>query len=103
MCFDLFAKALNWSLNALLYWSIIIHYLDDFLAMFPPYADGDLYNRQFNDLYADLSVTVNKKKDIVGTQAEFLRLEMDTVNMEARLPKLKHSGNHVSGYLSARP
>ncbi len=85
------------------YRSIIIHYLDNFLAIFLPHADADLYNTQFNDLYADLGVTVKKKKDIVGTQAESLGLEMDTVNREARLPNLKHSENHVSRYISARP
>ena len=33
--FDLFAKALNWILIAVLYWFIVLHYLDDFFRHSP--------------------------------------------------------------------
>ena len=46
--FDLFVKALNWILIAVLGWSIILHYLDDFFGIFRPDADYGLYNRQFD-------------------------------------------------------
>lgn len=46
--FDLFAKALNWMLIAVCLWPLVIHYLDDFLAILPPNADYTLYERHFD-------------------------------------------------------
>ena len=87
--FDLFAKALNWILIAVLCWSIIVHYLDDFLAILAPDADVSLYEQQFKALCEQLGLTINHKKDVAGTTLDFLGLEFDTINMQARLPRAK--------------
>ena len=41
--FDLFARALNWILIAVLGWVCILHYLDDFFAVLSPDADAIAY------------------------------------------------------------
>ncbi len=87
--FDLFAKGLHWILITVLHWHYVLHYLDDFLAILPPSADAVLYNTQFNDVCADLGFDVQSKKDITGTKAEFLGIQLDTTAMEARLPPEK--------------
>ena len=46
--FDLFAKALNWILIAVLHWNVILHYLDDFFAILPPTADAHAYGQEFD-------------------------------------------------------
>lgn len=84
--FDLFAKALNWILIAVLYWSIVLHYLDDFFAILPPHADANAYVDQFDQVCMDLGLTVNHSKDAMGTIADFLGIELNSSLMQARLP-----------------
>ena len=84
--FDLFAKALNWILISVLGWTIILHYLDDFFAILSPTDDAVAYGQQFDDLCAQLGLTVNHSKDIMGTIADFLGIEFDSGHMQARLP-----------------
>lgn len=87
--FDLFAKVLNWILIAVLFWYLVIYYLDDFLAILAPDVDVPLYKRQFDALCKQLGLTVNYQKDVTGITVEFLGLEIDTINMQARLPRNK--------------
>ena len=87
--FDLLAKALHWILLAVSHWAVILHYLDDFFAILPPRADFVLYQQDIDDLCIELEVKVNHKKDICGTIADFLGIELDSEVMEARLPKKK--------------
>ena len=87
--FDLFAKALHWILIAMLRWSTVIHYLDDFLAILPPGSDSSPYSQQFNKVCSELGLAVNHAKDTAGTVAEFMGFEIDTVAMHARLPEAK--------------
>ena len=56
--FDLFSKALRWMLIAVLSWSIILHYLDDFFAILPPGSDVQLYQWQFDALCLLLGLSV---------------------------------------------
>lgn len=84
--FDLFAKALNWILIAVLYWSIVLHYLDDFFAILPPHADANAYADQFDQVCMDLGLIVNHSKDAMGTIADFLGIEFNSSLMQARLP-----------------
>lgn len=37
-------------LIAVLYWSIVLHYLDDIFAILPPSANASLYGQQFDDV-----------------------------------------------------
>lgn len=84
--FDLFAKGVNWILVAVLQWSVVLHYLDDFFAILPSGADADAYGRQFDKLCGELGLMVNHTKDILGTIADFLGIELDSILMQARLP-----------------
>ena len=99
--FDLFAKALNWILIAVLSWTIVLHYLDDFLAILSPYDDAFAYASQFDQLCSDLGLSVNHTKDILGTIADFLGIEFDSIHMRARLPpdKLARARNTVKDLL----
>ena len=87
--FDLLAKGLNWILIAVLGWSIVLNYLDDFFAVLTPKADKAECQRQFDKLCDLLGLKVNHKKDICGTIAEFLGIKLDSIAMEARLPQKK--------------
>ena len=37
-------------------------------------------------MYTQLELSVNHKKSLIGTVAEFLGIELDTIRMQARLP-----------------
>ena len=99
--FDLFAKALNWILISVLGWTIILHYLDDFFAILSPTDDAVAYGQQFDDLCAQLGLTVNHSKDIMGTIADFLGIEFDSSLLQARLPpdKLARARNTAKDLL----
>lgn len=84
--FDLFAKAVNWILIAVLHWAVVLHYLDDFFAILPSWADAQAYCSQFDKLCDDLGLSINHTKDILGTIADFLGIELDSIRMQARLP-----------------
>ena len=100
--FDLFAKALNWILIAVLGWAFILHYLDDFFAVLSPTADAIAYGQQFDDLCAELGLSVNHSKDVIGTIADFLVIEFDSNLMQARLPpdKLARARNTAKDLLN---
>lgn len=87
--FDSFSRALNWILMAVLFWYLVIHYLDDFLAILAPDTNVPLYEQQFDALCEQLGLTVNRKKNVTGTTVEFLGLEIDTISLQARLPRDK--------------
>ena len=100
--FDLFAKGLHWILITVLGWAIILHYLDDFFAVLPPHADYKRYGCEFDELCYNLGFTVNDKKSMAGTTAEFLGIELDSLAMEARLPpaKLQRARDAVAAMLT---
>ena len=79
--FDLFAKALNWVLIAVLSWTIVLHYLDDFFAILPLHINANSYADQFDQVCNDLGLTVNHSKDAMGTIADFLGIEFDSILM----------------------
>lgn len=87
--FDLFAKGLNWILiNA--GW-MAIHYLDNFLAVLCKVNGDDTkaYEEFFARTCEILGFSINTKKNVTGTSAEFLGIEIDTIQMKARLPQNK--------------
>ena len=100
--FDLFAKALNWILIAVLGWTIVLHYLDDFFAILSPYDDAIAYANQFDQVCSDLGLSVNHTKDALGTKADFLGIEFDSILMQARLPpdKLARARNTAKELLN---
>ena len=60
--------------------------LDDFFTILSPTVNMTIYNQQFNDLYAELNLTSNHLKDIIGTIADFLKIEFDSILIQTRLP-----------------
>ena len=100
--FDLFAKALNWILVAILLWAVVLHYLDDFFAILSPSDDAVAYGQQFDDLCNDLGLSVNHSKDAMGTRADFLGIEFDSMTMQGRLPpdKLARARNTIENIIN---
>ncbi len=99
--FDLFAKAINWIMIAVLLWAIVLHYLDDFFAILAPGDDAVLYSQHFDHVCSDLGVTINHTKDVMGTIADFLGIEFNSILMQARLPpdKLARARNTAKNLL----
>ena len=102
--FDLFARALNWIMIAVLGWSIVLHYLDDFFTVLPPQADAEAYCRDFDLVCSQLGLVINHTKDVMGTKADFLGIELDSILMQARLPpdKLARARSTVDDLLKRR-
>ena len=100
--FDLFAKALHWILVAVLAWSMVLHYLDDFFAILAADDDPVTYGKGFDQVCNDLGISINHTKDVMGTTADFLGIEFDSVLMQARLPpdKLVRARNSVEDLLN---
>ena len=69
----------------------IIHYLDDFLAIFAT-VDA-VAAREYKDVFSEvcriLGLEIKVAKNVAGTSVEFLGIIIDTVRMEARLPEEK--------------
>ena len=87
--FDLFAKAINWILIAIFCWTCVIHYLDDFFTVLPPYSDSSLYCSHFDQICTELGLQINHDKDIEGQVADFMGFEFDTEAMVVKLPEAK--------------
>ena len=68
---------------------LIFHYLDDFFAVFKKLQQAQQFGKEFDNVCVDLGVGVNGEKKQLGCIVDFLRLEFDTLLMEARLPKDK--------------
>jgi hypothetical protein len=102
--FDLFAKALHWILVAVLFWAVVLHYLDDFFAILPPSADAAAYEHDFDTLCSDLGFKVNDKKNVRGFVAQFLGIELDSISMTAKLPtdKLERARHGVRSILDKK-
>ena len=62
---------------------------DDFIAFLPPDIDLVPYEDYFNFLCKTLGISNNKKKKKRGQVVVFLRIELDSLLMEARLPANK--------------
>lgn len=70
---------------------LAIHYLGDFLAVLSK-NDGDnmrAYESFFAKTCKTLEFNINGKKNVSDTLAEFFDIEIDTIQMEVRLPQDK--------------
>jgi hypothetical protein len=77
--FNLFAEGLNWLLTAYLPVASIVHYLDDFITVFPPSVGGvSQAIAEFNTAYIPLTdalgIPRNDTKDAAGTVVSVLYL-----------------------------
>lgn len=66
-----------------------LHYLDNFFTVLESDSQADAYEKYFATLCATLGLKINEDKNIRGTLVEFLGIEIDSLAMEARLPKNK--------------
>ena len=64
--FDLFAKALNWIMIAVLSWLFVLHYLDDFFAILPPQADAVAYCSDFDTVCSQLGLVRTRQHTHAG-------------------------------------
>ena len=88
--FNLFSEALHWILQSWLDIPLLRHLLDDFIYVIP-LGEGSLTTAQrldeaYRELTDLLGVPRNDKKDCQGTTIIALGVEIDSVNMIARLP-----------------
>jgi hypothetical protein len=89
--FNLFAEGLHWMLQAHLGWTVF-HYLDDFISLFPPGSSSVTIQtaaRDYSDLALELGIPENTSKNVEGTTADLLGIEVDTMLLQARLPEKK--------------
>ena len=100
--FDLFAKALNWIIIAVLLWAVVLHYLDDFFAILSPSDDVIAYGQQFDQVCSNLGLSVKHSKDVIGTKADFLGIKFDSITMQGRLPsdKLARARNTIENLIN---
>ena len=70
-------------------WEIIVHYLDDFLAVLPQDTHAALYKVEFDFLCLVLGWRINIDKDKLGYIIEFLAIELESTLIEARFPNKK--------------
>ena len=98
--FDLFAKGINWIL-VVQNW-LVLHYLDDFLAIVKTSEEASRYESAFDTLCDELGMRINASKGETGQICDFLGLTLDTQRMEARLPpdKLKKAIEWVNSALT---
>ena len=92
--FNLFAEGLNWLLSAYLPLALIVYYLNDFIAIFPASAGSFQYIlTAFNNIYIlltdALGIPRNNSKDAAGTLITVLRVEINTILLQAYIPQDK--------------
>src|SRR5436190_6812944 len=69
----------------------ITHYVDDFLAAFPPNTNAQEQSSLFNKVCAEVGLTTEPKKDEMGTSVSHLGFIIDTTSMTATLPENKRN------------
>ena len=73
----------------MLYWFVMLYYLNDFFAILLSWVDVEIYNRQFDELCSDLSLMINHTKNILDIKVDFLKIELDSIFMQTRLSSNK--------------
>ena len=66
-----------------------MHYLDDFLTVFPPGEDISHHSESFDEVLMTFGLSKAPEKDADGTLVTYLGFEFDSMNMEVRLPPNK--------------
>ena len=66
-------------------WFIVLYYLNDFFIILTLEANIARFQFDFDNLHLELRVTVNEKKSIYFTKAEFLSIELNSIKMKVRL------------------
>ena len=101
--FNQFAVSLNWILTNVWRLPHVMHYLDDFLDVCPPSMDLAMRHKTLIlDMFSYLNVPIAPEKvEGPSTVLTFLGLELDSEQLEIRLPlsKLQPLRDHVSSVL----
>ena len=88
--FNLFAEGFHWILQSHIPIDFIFHYLDDFIFALPPsqISPGHIqcFTAQYNAITDTLGIPRADAKDATGTCITVLGVEIDTIQMVARLP-----------------
>ncbi len=91
--FNLFAEALHWMMVSYLHWSLVCHYLDDFIYVMPASEVSSvklhLHIQAYDELMVLLGIPNNGSKEKQGTVVIVFGIEINTVNFIARLPSEK--------------
>lgn len=91
--FNLFAEALHWMMVSYLHWSLVCHYLDDFIYVIPASEVSSvrlhLDIQAYDELMVLLGMPNNGSKEEQGTVVIVFGIEIDTENFIARLPSEK--------------
>lgn len=91
--FDSLSTAICWIANHNYSIENILHLLDDFLTIDPPWFDADITMRALMSLFSNLNIPLAAAKTVGPTTClEYLGIILDTILMQARLPpdKLAH-------------
>jgi hypothetical protein len=86
--FNMFSEALHWIFETLFQWDLT-HYLDDFLFVFAPGTDLSEITSQYNKILATVGFTGATEKDMQGCVVSHLGFELDSTEMQVRLPANK--------------
>lgn len=89
--FNYFAEGLHWICEAQFGWGLI-HYLDDFLFIFPagtPPSVIDQAESRFDALCTALGLTIKHSKDQRGFIVDFAGFELNSLDMRVRLTRSK--------------
>ena len=88
--YNLFGEAIHWTLEDTHNWSIS-HYVDDFLAVFPPNTNPSEKSAIFDKICTDFGFPTEPSKDEMGTVVSHLGFEIDTSSMTATLSENKRN------------
>jgi hypothetical protein len=88
--FNIFAELFHWILLSWLNWTLLFHYLDDFVHIIPlseaTLAQLAQEDAEFNLMADCLGIPLNESKKRVGQEVSILGIIVDTNKFEARLP-----------------
>jgi hypothetical protein len=89
---NLFAETLHWIMQAYYAWDDVVHYLDNFVTALPVpphHEDVKAMLSEFATMLTFLGFEQKPSKDRAAQVVDVLGIEIDTVNMEARLSQAK--------------
>lgn len=88
--FNLFSEALHWIFEIIFHWNLT-HYLDDFLFVYKSQTDLSPIASHYNEILGKIGLITAPEKDMNDTIVTHLGFEFDSLKMEIRLPRHKHS------------
>lgn len=88
--FDALSSAVCWIAEKKYKIPNVLHLLDDFLVVVPPFDDAHKVMERFLGIFRTLEIPLSEKKtEGPCTELEYLGITLDSWNMEARLPPEK--------------